>query len=89
MLWISGIDVVDGKLAVWIIGSSGMYAVGIISMGANEPIEQRTEVILSEKSRRYLILTNGVSVHMLPDSDANCIPWWLKNWHLHAALLTA
>ena len=73
-------------LAVWIIGSSGMYTVEIISMGVNEPIERRTEVILSEKNRRYLILTKGVSVHMLPDSDANCIPRWLKNWHLHAAL---
>ena len=55
-------------LAVWIIGSSGMYPVEIISMGANEPIERRTEVILSEKNRRYLILTKGVSVHMLQDS---------------------
>ena len=66
--------VLDGMLAVWIIGSSGMSALKIISMGANEPIEQRTEVILSQKNRRYLILTIGVSVHMLPDSDANRIP---------------
>ena len=60
--------------------------VEIISMGANEPNERRTEVVLSEKNRRYLISTKGGSVHMLPDRDANCIPRWLKNWHLHAAL---
>ena len=72
--------------AAWIIGSSGMSALKIISMGANEPIERRTEVILSEKNRRYLILTKGVSVHMLPHSDANCIPRRQKNWYPHTAL---
>ena len=57
-----------------------------ISMGANEPIERRTEVILSEKNRRYLILTKGVSVHMLPDSARIAFLGDWKNWYLHAAL---